>query len=101
MEGHDPVYRDLPQGAPHMSEKEDRAREKIVNHAKWFLPSWGGVWDPAVDKLGPEKFKVAGNLCADEKARARQGGILISTIFTIAGHPSAAKCLTISRAAVA
>ncbi len=79
---------------------EEAAREMIVNNARNHLASWGGKWDPAVDKLGPTNPKVAGKLCANEQTRARQGGAQISTIFSVAGHKQAIRCLTISKAAV-
>lgn len=74
-------------------------RQKIVDQARWHLNSWGGVWDPTVDKVGVDKHKVAGKLCADPVTRARQGGLLIAHIFTIAGVSQAPKCLTLSREA--
>lgn len=79
---------------------EEALRAKIRDQAQWHLDCWGGKWDPKVDQVGPTKYKVAGKLCADPVTRARQGGILISTIFTIAGHPQATRCLTISEASV-
>jgi hypothetical protein len=81
-------------GAAYMN--EELIRQKILNQAKWHLDNWGGKWDPEVDKPSPTKYKVAGKLCADPATRARQGGILISTVFTIAGHPQAPRCLTLS-----
>jgi hypothetical protein len=75
---------------------EEATRQKIIDHAQWHLQNWGGKWDSSVDQASPTKYKVAGKLCADPVTRARQGGVLISTIFTIAGHPQAPRCLTLS-----
>lgn len=71
-------------------------REKIVSQARWHLNAWGGVWDPKVDKAGSGNHKIAGKLCADPVSRARQGGVQIAHIFTIAGVSQAPKCLTLS-----
>lgn len=75
---------------------EEVLRGKILAQARWHLDNWGGVWDRNVDKVGVTKHKIAGKLCADPATRARQGGILIAHIFTIAGVSQAPKCLTLS-----
>ena len=79
---------------------EEAIRSRIVDQARWHLSNWGGKWDPTIERPGSHMHKIAGKLCADPASRERQGGILISHIFTIAGHPQAPRCLTISEAAV-
>lgn len=75
---------------------EDVMRQRIIDQARWHLSSWGGVWDRNVDKVGVDKHKIAGKLCADTATRARQGGLLMAHIFTLAGVSQAPKCLTLS-----
>jgi hypothetical protein len=79
---------------------EVAARDMIVSNALNHFKTWGGKWDPAVDKLGPSNLKIAGKFCSDTTTRARQGGAQMYTIFSVAGHPQAMRCLTISEESV-
>lgn len=71
------------------------AREAIAAVANDNLRTFGG-FNPATD-IG--SIKIAGSLCANQMTRARQGGLQLAAIFTVAGVASAAKCPTISKQA--
>jgi len=79
-------------GAIISPEHESAARETIAAVANENLRSFGG-FDP---KLHMGSAKIAGSLCANALTRARQGGVQLAAIFTVAGLASAAKCPTIS-----
>jgi peptidoglycan hydrolase-like protein with peptidoglycan-binding domain len=75
---------------------QNAARDRIVataqslyNGLRWFD---GAPPDPTSPR-------IAGVYCADSTTRARQGGVSLMTIFTVAGGPEPMKCLTISEPA--
>jgi hypothetical protein len=72
--------------------QESAARTAIVNVALQQLEAFGGFTPPA----GPLNPAIAGALCANPLTRARQGGMQLAAIFTVAGVSSASKCPTIS-----
>lgn len=74
---------------------EAAARKAIVGNAlaQYNAFKWAG-------QVSPLNHRIAGKICCNPQTRARQGGLHITTIFTIAGV-NAQKCLTISEAAEA
>lgn len=79
-------------------EDEAQARQRILaivqaqyTALRWLPSSRPGLGNP----------RIAGKLCANPNTRARQGGLQLAAIFSAAGAPSAAKCLTLSRQAEA
>ncbi|MCC7234792.1 MAG: peptidoglycan-binding protein [Bryobacterales bacterium] len=71
---------------------EMAARETIAAVANDQAAIFGG-FDP---KLHMGSAKIAGSLCANPATRARQGGLQLAAIFTVAGAASAAKCPSIT-----
>ena len=74
---------------------ETAARRRVVNLAHQYHQQVG--WRSG-NVAGPDNWRIAANLCADQTIRARQGGLALSTIFSVAGAAGGAsmKCLTIS-----
>jgi hypothetical protein len=75
---------------------QDSARLRIGGVAQGALGSFG--WPKGLTP--PDgSFRIAGKTCANVETRERQGGLAMAHIFQMAGHPSAGKCLTISKKA--
>ncbi len=51
--------------------------------------------------VGPTNHRIAANRCADPASRTRQGGVALSTVWSVAGvaNPPPPRCLTISETA--
>ena len=80
---------------------EAAARERVADVANQFYQQLG--WRIGTDQVGPNNLRIAANLCADENTRLRQGGVALSTIFSVCGvtSPPPMRCLTIDPTAVA
>lgn len=95
-------YEQIAKLVDHFVRPEDQAqaRERIVSAAQQFVNVWG--WPPyGSPPPNPTSQRIAGQYCSNPVTRARQGGAAMALIFQTAGHPEAAKCLTISEAAEA
>ena len=68
------------------------ARETIAKVALEQLAAFGNYQPPP----GPFNPRIAGAVLADRFTRARQGGMQLMAIFSVAGVPSASKCPTMS-----
>lgn len=74
------------------------ARQRVVRTAEEFVHAHG--WR-AHDKVGTNNTRIAANKCAEPGSRARQGGIVLSTIWGLAGVgiPPPTRCMQISTTA--
>lgn len=72
--------------------EETGAGELIAKVALGQLQAYGNFQPPA-SLANP---RIAGSLLADPVSRARQGGMQLAAIFSVAGHPAAQRCLTLS-----